>query len=93
MFDVEWTETATTDLAAIYLAHPQQRADIDPACNRIDRILEHAGPSAGTVISQEGLAKLRCEPLEVLFEFVGIHIEVQTVKWIGFGVSDPQKKP
>ncbi len=54
------------------------------ACKRIDKILAHSGPTAGTVISPEGLAKLQCEPLEAMFEFVENKIEIQSVKWIGF---------
>lgn len=84
MFQVDWSETASAvDLCAIYLAHPQHRLEILHACKRIDRILENTGPTAGTVISQEGLAKLQCEPLEVMFEFVGKTIEIRAVKWIG----------
>lgn len=84
MYQVDWSETSTAiDLCEIYVEHVQHRAEIMHACKRIDKILAHSGPTAGTVISEEGLAKLQSEPLQVMYEFAENKIEIQTVKWIG----------
>jgi hypothetical protein len=85
MFQVDWSDDSLLgDLCQIYLDHRDQSTDITHACDRIEMLLRASARIVGAEVSAEGLRKLRHEPIEVIYSIDAGHVEVQTVKWIGF---------
>ena len=65
-YTVDWTEDALTALADIWLIS-SHRAEINPAQNRIDRLLSGDPHRYGTEVSED-LYFLEVSPLRVQFE-------------------------
>jgi hypothetical protein len=83
MFQVEWSDDSLlNDLCQIYLDHPSRRKETTYASDRIEKLLSSSADAAGVNISIEGLRKLICDPLEVVYAIDGMEVEIQTVRWV-----------
>ena len=82
MHDVEWKPSATSNLAAICLEHPEHWIDIDAAEQAITYKLQRQPLQSSQEVS-EGLRRIICWPLVVYFSIDRNQIEIDAVGWIG----------
>ena len=85
MFQVDWSDDALLgDLCQVYLDHAEFRKEITYASERIEVFLRASATAIGAEVSQEGLRKIRYDPLEMIYAIDGANVEIQTMKWVGF---------
>jgi hypothetical protein len=82
MFNVSWQPSATDELAAICLNHPDRWTDIDASENDIDYRLRH-NPVHFSQEVAEGLRRIVSVPLVIYFSIAGNDINIEGVGWNG----------